>query len=130
MRVVPLSAVVAFLAAAPLAAQPHGLRHSANLGEEKVGDTRELDVLQTGGTYSQIRICAWRSPVRLFDATVMFHDGSQHTLRARRQGAIIPASGCTNWLYLSQQKPIEAVHMTYWAEIFGPMRANVEVRAR
>ena len=55
---------VAALLAAPVAAQPHGLAHSANLGEQTVGDTLERDVLDvpTSGSYSQIRICAWKKP--------------------------------------------------------------------
>ena len=132
MRVILLPAVAAFLAATPLAAQPHGLAHSANLGEQNVGDTLERDVLDVpaSGSYSEIRICAWKKPVRLFDATVQFDDGSQHTLRAARQGAIIPRSGCTNWLHLGGQRTINNVHMNYWAEYFGPTRADIEVRGR
>ena len=68
--------------------------------------------------------------LRLFDATVLYGDGSQHTLRAARQGAIIPRSGCTNWLHLGGQRAVSSVHMNYWAEYFGPTRADIEVRAR
>ena|SRR6187455_1407273 len=132
MRLSLLSAVAALLAATPLAAQPHGLARSANLGEQNVGDTVEQDVLAVpgNGAYSQIRLCAWHKPVRLFDATVQFEDGTKHTLRAAREGAIIPRSGCTAWLRLGGQRTISAVHMNYWAEYFGPTRADVEVRGR
>ena len=68
--------------------------------------------------------------LRLFDATVLYGDGSQHTLRAARQGAIIPRSGCTNWLHLGGQRAVSSVHMNYWAEYFGPTRADIEVRGR
>lgn len=132
MRIATPFAVAACIAAAPLAAQPHGLAHSANLGEQTVGDTLERDVLDVAakGTYSEIRICAWKKPVRLFDATVQFEDGSAHTLKARKQGAIIPRSGCTNWLHLGGQREVSTVHMNYWAEYFGPTRADIEVRGR
>jgi len=132
MRNALLFMAAASLAATPLAAQPHGLATSASLGEQNVGDTVEQDVLGVGGTggYSQIRMCAWHKPVRLFDATVRFDDGSQHTLRASPEGAIIPRSGCTNWLRLGGQRKINSVHMRYWAEYFGPMRADVEVYGR
>jgi hypothetical protein len=133
MRVPWLLAVAASFAATPLVAQPHGLARSADLGEQNVGDTIERDVLAVGqnaAAFSQIRICAWHKPVRLFDATVHFEDGSQHTLRASPEGAIIPRSGCTAWLHLGGHRPISSVHMNYWAEIFGPMRADIEVRAR
>ena len=131
MRIAMLFAVAACVAT-PLAAQPHGLSHSANLGGQTVGDTLERDVLDVpaSGTYSEIRICAWKKPVRLFDATVQFEDGSQHTLRARHDGAIIPRSGCTDWLHLGGQRAVSSVHMNYWAEYFGPKRADIEVRGR
>lgn len=127
-----LFAAAASLAATPLAAQPHGLRYSAILGEQIVGDTVEQDVLPVGGAsaYSRIRICAWRKPVRLFDATVHFDDGTAHTLRADPEGAIIPRSGCTSWLRLGGQRAIRAVHMNYWAEYFGPTEAEIDVYGR
>jgi hypothetical protein len=132
MRIALPIAVAACVAATPLTAQPHGLARSANLGEQTVGDTLERDVLDVAasGAYSQIRICAWKKPVRLFDATVQFADGSEHTLRAAREGAIIPRSGCTNWLHIDGTRQVRNVHMNYWAEYFGPMRADIEVRAR
>jgi hypothetical protein len=132
MRVILLPAVAASLAAAPLAAQPHGIRHSADLGDQSVGDTLERDVLAVAGNgaYSQVRICAWKKPVRLFDATIQFEDGSQHTLRATPHGAIIPRSGCTNWMRLGGQRTISAVHMNYWAEYFGPLDADIDVYGR
>ena len=132
MRDTLIFVVAASLAATPLAAQPHGLRHSANLGEQEVGDTVELDVLPVGpgGAYSRIRICAWVKPVRLFDATVHFTDGTQHRLRADPEGAIIPRSGCTSWLRLGGQRAISSVHMNYWAEYFGPTEAEIDVYGR
>ena len=132
MRCALFLGAAALLAATPLAAQPHGLGQSANLGEQTVGDTLERDVLDVpaSGTYSQIRICAWKKPVRLFDATVLYGDGSQHTLRAARKGAIIPRSGCTNWLHVDSARSVSSVHMNYWAEYFGPKRADIEVRGR
>ncbi len=132
MRIAMPLALAACVAATPLAAQPHGLAHSANLGEQTVGDTLERDVLNApaSGAYSQIRICAWKKPVRLFDATVLFDDGSQHTLRAKQEGAIIPRSGCTNWMHLGGQRAVSTVHMNYWAEYFGPTKADIEVRGR
>ena len=127
-----LFAAVACLAATPLVAQPHGLRHSASLGEQKVGDTVEMDVLPVGGAgaYSRIRICAWRKPVRLFDATVQFADGSQHRMSADPDGAIIPRSGCTSWMRLGGQRQVSSVHMNYWAEYFGPTEAEIDVYGR
>jgi hypothetical protein len=132
MRIAIPLALAACLAAAPLAAQPHGLRHSAELGGQTVGDTVEQDVVPVAanGAYSQIRICAWRKPVRLFDATVRFDDGSQHMLRAEPEGAIIPRSGCTNWLRLGGRRTISSVHMIYWAEYFGPTEADIDVYGR
>ena len=132
MRIALPLAVAACVAATPLAAQPHGIRHSADLGDQNVGDTLERDVLAVAGNgaYSQIRICAWKKPVRLFDATIQFEDGSQHILRAAPHGAIIPRSGCTNWMRLGGQRAISAVRMNYWAEYFGPLRADIDVYGR
>lgn len=132
MRYTMLFVVAACLVATPLASQPRGLRHSTDLGEQNVGDTLEHDVLAVAGNgpYSQIRLCAFHKPVRLFGATVKYDDGTEHTLRAARRGAIIPRSGCTNWLRLGGQKTINAVHLSYWAEYFGPNRADVNAYGR
>ena len=47
------------------------------------------------------------------------------------QDVLIPASGCMRKMMLSGgQRPIQSVRMFYWAEIFGPMEADVKVYLR
>lgn len=123
-------AVAAFLAATPLAAYPHGLRHYDNLGKTEVPDTLQEDVVPivSNEAYSQLRICAFRKHVRLFGGTIRFADGSEQALP---QDKVIPASGCLRKLMLSgSQRPIQSVRLFYWAEIFGPMEADVKVYLR
>ncbi len=129
MRVCPIFALAMIGATSPLAAQPHGLRYYDDLAETKVWDTLQEDVLplQTGDHYSQIRICAYRKHVRLFGGSLRFADGSEQPLP---HDILIPASGCLRKLMLSDQRPIQSVRLMYWAEIFGPMKADVKVYAR
>lgn len=130
MRVSLLLAVAASFAATPLAAQPHGLRYWDDLAQTKVIDSLQEDIvpLATTDRYSQIRICAFRKHVRLFGGSVRFADGSEQALP---QDILIPASGCLRKMMLSGgHRPIESVRMLYWAEIFGPMRADVKVYVR
>ena len=125
-----LFAAAAFLAATPLAAQPRGLRYYDDLAQAKVWDSLQEDVLplQTTDQYSQVRICAYRKHVRLFGGSLRFADGSEQPLP---QGVVIPASGCLRKLMLpGGRRPLDSVRLLYWAEIFGPMKADVKVYAR
>ena len=125
-----LFAAAASLAATPLAAYPHGLRHYDNLGETEVWDTLQQDIVPIASNqpYSQLRICAFRKHVRLFGGSIRFADGSEQPLP---KDVLIPASGCMRKMMLSGgQRPIQSVHMFYWAEIFGPMEADVKVYLR
>ena len=130
MRVYLLLAMAASFAATPLAAQPRGLGPYDDLAETKVWDNLQEDIvpLQTGDRYSQVRICAFRKHVRLFGGSLRFADGSEQALP---QDVVIPASGCLRRLMLAGgRRPIESVRLLYWAEIFGPMKADVKVYAR
>jgi hypothetical protein len=130
MRVTLLFAVAASLAATPLAAQPHGLRNWDDIVQTSVWDSLQEDIVPIANKdqYSQLRICAFRKHVRLFGGTINFADGSQQALP---QDLVIPASGCLRKMMLSGgQRPIESVHMLYWSEIFGPMKADVKVYVR
>lgn len=123
-------AVAASLAASPLAAYPHGLRHYDNLGRTEVWDNLKEDVVPIASDqpFSQLRICAFRKHVRLFGGSVRFADGSEQPLPG---DVLIPASGCMRKTMLTgEQRPIESVRMLYWAEIFGPMEADVKVFLR
>jgi hypothetical protein len=125
-----LFAAVASLAATPLAAYPHGLRHYDNLAKTEVWDSLQVDVVPivSNESYSQLRICAFRKHVRLFGGTIRFADGSEQALP---EDVLIPASGCMRKMMLSGgQRPIQSVRMFYWAEIFGPMEADVKVYLR
>ncbi len=125
-----LFAVVASVAATPLAAYPHGLRHYDNLGQTEVWDTLQQDIVPIASTqpYTQLRICAFRKHGRLFGGSIRFADGSEQPLP---QDVLIPASGCMRKMMLSGgQRPIQSVRMFYWAEIFGPMEADVKVYLR
>ena len=125
-----LFAVVASVAATSLAAYPHGLRHYDNLGETEVWDTLQQDIVPIASTqpYTQLRICAFRKHVRLFGGSIRFADGSEQPLP---QDVLIPASGCMRKMMLSGgQRPIQSMRMFYWAEIFGPMEADVKVYLR
>ena len=130
MRVCLIFALAAFVAATPLGAHPRGLRYYDDLAETKVWDNLQEDVvpLVTNDRYSQIRICAFRKHVRLFGGSVRFADGSEQALP---QDIVIPASGCLRRMMLAGgQRPIQSVRLLYWAEIFGPMKADVKVYAR
>ena len=123
-------ALAALVAATPLCAYPHGLGYYDRQGETKVWDNLQEDVvpLVTNDRYSQIRICAFRKHVRLFGGSVRFADGSEQALP---QDVLIPASGCLRKMMLAGgQRPIESVRLLYWAEVFGPMKADVKVYAR
>jgi hypothetical protein len=118
------------MSAAPLDAQPRGLGYYDDLGETKVWDSLQEDILplRSGDRYSQVRICAYRKHVRLFGGSLRFADGSEQALP---HDVLIPASGCLRKLMLAGgQRPIESVRLLYWAEIFGPMKADVKVYAR
>jgi hypothetical protein len=118
------------LMSTPLAAQPHGLRNWDDLAKTEVIDSLQEDVVPIAShdPYSQIRICAFRKHVRLFGGSVRFADGTEQPLPV---DILIPASGCMRKMMLgSNQRPIESVRMLYWAEIFGPMRADVKVYVR
>ncbi len=130
MRICWPIALLAAMAATPLAAQPHGMRYWDDLAKTEVIDSLQEDVVPIARTdrYSQIRICAFRKHVRLFGGSVRFADGSEQALP---QDILIPASGCLRKMMLAGgQRPIESVRMLYWAEIFGPMRADVKVYVR
>ena len=130
MRVCSIFALAMIVAATPLAAQPRGLRHYDGLVQTQVWDNLQQDDLPlvTSDPYSQIRICAYRKHVRLFGGSVRFADGSEQALP---QDIVIPASGCLRRMMLTGgQRPIQSVRMLYWAEIFGPMKADVKVFAR
>src|SRR4030095_3276761 len=121
MRICWPIALLAAMAATPLAAQPHGMRYWDDLAKTEVIDSLQEDVVPLARTdrYSQIRICAFRKHVRLFGGSVRFADGSEQPLPT---GILIPASGCMRKMMLgANQRSIESVRMLYWAEIFGPM---------
>jgi hypothetical protein len=129
MRIHWALALAAFVAA-PLAAYPHGLRHYDHLGKTEVWDSLKEEVVPIASNkpYSQLRICAFRKHVRLFGGSVRFADGSEVPLPG---DILIPASGCMRKMMLSGgQRPIQSVRMLYWAEIFGPMEADVKVYLR
>jgi hypothetical protein len=130
MRIQWTIAIAMFVAAAPLPAQPYGQGRWDLLGDLSVSDGAERDVLSVPGnrTYSQLRLCASRKPVRVFGLDVRFANGTRQSLPVRRY---VLAGDCTRPLTIAGgNRNIDSLRIAYQAENFGVTRARVRVFAR
>jgi len=128
MRIQWTVPIAALFTAASLPAQPYGQGRWDLLGELAVSDVAEQDVLTVPGNrpYSQIRLCAYRKPVRVFGLNVRFANGARQALPLRR---FVQVGDCTRAVTFARGD-VRAVQIAYRAENFGVMRARVRVFAR
>ena len=128
MRIRWTVSIAAVFASTSLAAQPYGQGRWDQRGELAVSDVAEQDLLTVPGnqTYSQLRFCAYRKPVRLFGLDVRFANGTGQAVPLRRY---IQVGECTRPVTFAPGD-VRAVQIAYRAEDFGVMRAKVRVFAR
>lgn len=101
------------------------------LGSREVQHYGERDTIFAPGyqQYRQVRLCAYRRPVRLYDVDVVFRNGGHQDVGVRR---ILYPGQCTNALDLrGHRRDVQLVKLAYETIGYprGP-RAVIQVYAR
>ena len=101
------------------------------LGTREVQHFGERDTIFTPGfqQYRQVKLCAYRRPVRLYDLDVVFRNGGHQDVRVRR---ILNPGECTRSIDLyGHRRDVQLVSLAYETIGYprGP-RAVVQVYAR
>lgn len=136
------AALVAFGVASPVSAHPisygpgYGYHQPWQLiGTRRVDFRTERDTVFAAGYdhYKQIKVCAYRQPVRLYDLDVYFHNGGHQDVSVR---AVLNPGQCTRSIDLyGHRRNIQAVSFIYrslggFPGPWHPRPAVVQVFAR
>jgi hypothetical protein len=101
------------------------------LGERIVRDRMDRDVVVLEGhrQFSQIKICVYRHPVRIYDVDVRFNNGGHQDVEVR---ARINPGGCTRNIDLKgDDRDIRSINMLYEETSWGRRKtATVRVFGR
>ncbi len=114
------------LLAVPAAAQPAW----DQLGSREVNDRVDRDAIAAYGrqTYSEVRLCVERAPVRFYDVVVRFRNGQSQQLPVRE---LVGRGHCSEPLDLrGRERNIAQVAFTYEAASLGRRSARVRLLAR
>lgn len=97
------------------------------LGSKNVRDRVDYDEIVLAGhrTFSQVKACVQRHPVRFYDIDIYFNNGGHQDVSVREQ---IPAGSCTRAIDLEGgQRDIARIRLVYEESSALPRTATVNV---